>query len=95
MVNFQTQNNYTILSKGNGEKRYVCSLFQERHGATGNMKHHLMKRHNYVVPPKPVHECTQCKFRSGQMIKAIQHMKNVHNSKEPYSKCHICGYQCE
>ena len=92
---FEIRNNYIILGKGNGNKRYVCSICQERHGTTGNMKHHLLKRHSYVGPPKPIHKCTRCSFGSGQIIKVIQHMKNVHNSKELYSKCHICGYLCE
>ena len=92
---FEIRNNYIILGKGNGNKRYVCSICQKRHGTTGNIKHHLLKRHNYVGPTKPIHKCTQCSFGSGQIIKVIQHMKYVHNSKELYTKCHICGYLCE
>ena len=59
------------------------------------MKHHLLKRHNYVGPTKPVHKCTECQFESSHISKVIKHMKNVHNSKKKlYSKCHFCGYLC-
>ena len=91
---FEIKMNYIILGKGNGEKRYVCAICQERYGGTGNMKHHLLKRHDFVGPPKPIHKCTECQFKSGQISKVIKHMKNIHNSKELYSKCHICGYKC-
>ena len=39
------------------------------------------------------HKCTQCIFGSGQQTKVLQHMKNVHNSKELYIKGHMCRYQ--
>ena len=91
---FEIKVNYIILGKGNGEKRYVCAICHERYGGTGNMKHHLLKRHDFVGPPKPIHKCTECQFKSGQISKVIKHMKNIHNSKELYSKCHICGYLC-
>ena len=87
------RNNYIILA--NGKKRYVCRICHERHATTGNMKYHLLKRHNYVGPPKHIHKCTKCSFGSGQIRKLTKHMKTVHGGKELYSKCHICGAQCE
>ena len=87
---FEKRNRYRILD--NGKKRYVCSICQEKHGATGNIKQHLVKHHNYVGPPKYIHKCTKCKFVSGQKIEVLKHMKNVHNSKELYSKCIHCGF---
>ena len=53
MESFEIRNNYIILAKGNGDKRYMCSICKERHAGTGNIKLHLLKRHNYVGPPKP------------------------------------------
>ena len=91
---FVVKTNYIILGKGNGKKRFVCAICQEKCGGTAHIKHHLLKRHDFVVPPKPIHKCTECQFKSGQISKVIKHMKNNHNSKELYSKCHICGYLC-
>ena len=91
---FVVKTNYIILGKGNGNKRFVCAICQERCGGTAHIKHHLLKRHDFVVPPKPIHKCTECQFKSGQISKVIKHMKNNHNSKELYCKCHICGYLC-
>ena len=70
MDEFEKGNKYRILD--NGKKRYVCSICQKKkHGATGNIKQHLLKHHNYVGPPKYIHKCTKwtkCKFASGQKI---------------------------
>ena len=90
MDEFEKRHKYRILD--NGKKRYICSICQEKHGATGNMKQHLLKHHNYVGPPKYIHKCTKCNFASGQKIGVMKHMKNVHNSKELYSKCKYCGF---
>ena len=76
---------------------FKCKLCGGKKTSRPGMNDNLLSAHDHAKPiiEKVLHKCTKCAFVSGQFIKFVKHMKNVHNSEELYSNCQLCSFKTE